>query len=266
MLGEVREVLLSWFLAVSGKASTVSRGRSRPAASAANGDFSCRLASGINGLYFTARVQLTVHVDAEEPQKWLVEAQRSVRTVAEFVSYHRSVADPGGAQLDVNAALSRDPELASAGVVHARMELDSSPEDQQRARNQELTLVDDALDKARHQNTMNYADRLRTDVFSDSARARLWWLARNTEQVERLPQVGTALDEAVTATPTAQHESTTRVDRAASLFAELVNNLEPYQRDFLARQVIFGLSDVFRSWGRSDLQERLPEAPYEVET
>lgn len=230
--------------------------------------FSCRLPSRFTQLHFSARITIALRTDVTDRARYVTQstlAHQEVRDLAEKVAATRSPADPHGTALDVNRALLDLPNLSGQAISWARCELDVADDDIQRARERELAEHGSALLDAEHKATTERIDLLRTRIFTDGGRARLWWLSRYPDQVERIPQVGKALDEVVAAASAdtgagAGADGRPLVGEAVRLCTELMRDLDPEVRAQLGQRAIGELHRLFRACDRSDLSDLLGTA------
>jgi hypothetical protein len=236
----------------------------RPPPPSTDAGFSARLPSRHDGIFFGARFDVRVHPGAPPDDRAraarIAAAQGFVRRVAEDATSGYSVADQGGAQHGVSLAVHIQPGLRDHGISYVRVDLAVDPADADRARQREAADADRALAALRHQAVLDEMRELRDDVFRDSGQARLWWLVRHPDQVDRLEQVGKVLDGVV--------ETNRRVAPSAAgggpvaevigLCAELLRDMDPALREHLARYAVHELRQVFKAYERPDLAERLP--------
>ncbi|GAA3749527.1 hypothetical protein HDA32_001118 [Spinactinospora alkalitolerans] len=223
-------------------------------------DFAGRLPSKFDELYFNARFTAAIRPGTSEPSERAARslaAQSAVRACAAEVARKCSPADPEGTELDVNRALLADPELSSQGIAWSRCELEVPAEDVQRARDRELAQHDSEVLALRHRTTMEQASLLRTEVFQDGGLARLWWLARFPDQVERIPQIGVALDEVVDSTTASTQEADDGVGQVIGLCMELLQGLNADERAHLGHRVVEELHRIFQACERPGLSEKL---------
>ncbi len=225
-----------------------------------NVDFACRLPSMFDELYFNARFSAAIRYDtaeSPEPAAGSPAAKSAIRACAAEATKRCSPADPEGAQIDVNSALLAEPELSSQGVTWSRCELEVSAEYIQRARNRELAQHDSGVLALRHRTTMDQAHLLRAEVFRDKGLARLWWLVRFPDQVERISQIGSALDEVVDSTSASTQAPDDGVGQVIGLCLELLQGLNADERAHLGHRVVEELHRIFQVCERPELSEKL---------
>ncbi|RCV58150.1 hypothetical protein [Marinitenerispora sediminis] len=221
--------------------------------------FTARLRSGTEGLYFTARFNLRLLPAAENGRsraKLVNDAQQAARAAAEQVSVGYSIVDSGNAQLAVNERLLslRSPAVSAASWATA--DISAHEADIERAREIEAANHRAVIELRQQEDMVRQIRHLRDGVFRDGDLARLWWLMKYPEHVERLPQVGQALDGIGSGQPTTTAES--EVARVVELCFALVAGLADDSRKLLARQSIDFLAHVFTACDRPDLVSRLP--------
>ncbi|PSK95737.1 hypothetical protein CLV63_114170 [Murinocardiopsis flavida] len=222
--------------------------------------FTCRLPSRFDQLHFTARVTMALRTGLDDRPRRTTLAAQEIRGLAEKTTASCSPADPDGTTLDVNSALLGLPAYSENGVAWARCELDVTEEDVSRARERELAEHQSALLRAEYAAIRDRSSLLRSHVFTDGGQARLWWLTRYPDQVERITSVGSALDEVVTAVSANTgfaDNGTTVIGETVRLCAELLRGLDPDVRAQLGQRAVHEIDRVFRACERPDLSEHL---------
>lgn len=227
--------------------------------------FTCRLPSVFPNLYFTARFTFSGNGDlrrSDPGRTVMARARGAIRDTAAALTRHRSPADPSGVEVEVNEAFAETTVLADRGVQWARCEIGAAEEDADRARAVESLHHEAALEEMRHRAALRRAALLRDEVFTTGGQARLWWVSRHPDQVERIAQVGTALDSVVEAV--AAHSPPSTVDsvaaEAVAVVGELVHGLDETARARLAEVAVTQVRHLLTSFERDDLAERLDKA------
>ncbi|MFC7329930.1 hypothetical protein [Marinactinospora rubrisoli] len=221
--------------------------------------FTARLRSGTEGLYFTACFKLRLLPAGENGRsraKLINDAQQEARAAADQVSVGYSIVDSGNAQLAVNERLLSLRSPAGPAASWATAEISAHEADMERAREIEAANHRAVIELRKQEDMVRQIRHLRDGVFRDGNLARLWWLMKYPEHVERLPQVGQALDGISGGQPTTTAESD--VARVVELCFALVAGLEDDSRKLLVRQSIDFLAHVFTACDRPDLVPHLP--------
>ncbi|GAB3210407.1 hypothetical protein GCM10027294_28670 [Marinactinospora endophytica] len=220
--------------------------------------FEARLPSRFQAMPFTAEFRLFLPGprEGEGGEEWLFSLQEEIRETAARISVQYSLIDHGSAGNALNRYFTRftgGPPGMSVDVILC------PPNEADLARTRERELVDFDADMAaaRHAEMVGALRNLRADVFADPVLARLWWLREHPDQVERLPQVGAALDDVVGHVDPSTGDD--QIARVGGLFLGLMRELPGQEREYLVRSLAGWLGRAFHACGRPELGNELAE-------
>jgi hypothetical protein len=216
--------------------------------------FEVPLKSAIEGDYFRGVYTMHWTVEAGLEGAALDRLRRAVVQVSEKVTSTVSVKQLDAVQIDVNDRLSRLrwPPTYQLLAWSATVRLGATAEARRTAEEWEALQSQLAVEQVKHRIELEQLRHLREDIFVDPAVARSYWLMRHPDRPEDiLDERFERIAEKLGTVP----DNTSTV--IAGLVREFLGGLRPEQAEYLLVQ----LGQVFSSFGRADLSDRLPPAP-----